>query len=103
MSRRDLPYIVDCGFCEQGLLRFARCRACGAIVAMCDECELVWTDIAAVQANPSMKSTGAFPACPRCADPDTVSADKTAADWTQLDRSEVERAGLTRYMADESP
>ena len=53
MKHQDkLPHIARCGFCEQGLLRFMRCHSCTTVVAVCDECELVWLDIAAVKDDP---------------------------------------------------
>ena len=51
MSTDEIPYICECGFCEEGLLRFRSCPECEAICAVCDECELVWEDIAEVSVS----------------------------------------------------
>lgn len=94
MPPTEYPYVVHCGFCEQGLLRFARCESCGGIVALCDECELIWSDIAAVHSAPSLPASGAFPRCPLC-------QEKTAT-WTRLSHDDVRRAELEDYIAGES-
>jgi hypothetical protein len=94
MSQHKYPYIVHCGFCEQGMLRFARCEHCGAIVALCDECELIWSDIAAVRSAPSRPADGAFPRCPVCGE--------QSVQWTRLSADEVRGAELQDYMAGKS-
>ena len=95
MSESKLPYINRCGFCEQGLIRFCQCDSCDKVIAICDECELEWSDIGAVHNDPATASTGAFPACPACGN--------AKASWTRLNRAEVERMDLTSYVAGESP
>ena len=37
MSTDETPYICECEFCEQGLLRFRSCPECEAICAVCEE------------------------------------------------------------------
>lgn len=91
---RKLPYIASCRFCEQGRLRFARCQACGAVVAMCDECELVWKEIAAVRDDPTTPADGAFPACPLC--------DWPQAGWDLLTLDDVEQSALAEFVAGQS-
>ena len=94
MKHQDsLPHIARCGFCEQGLLRFMRCHSCTTVVAVCDECELVWLDIAAVKDDPQTRSSSAFPKCPAC--------HSKHAYWSRLTRQEIESSSLSRYMAEE--
>jgi hypothetical protein len=87
----QLPHIALCGFCEQGLLRFMRCNSCTTVVAVCEECELVWLDIAAVKDDPHMPSSSAFPKCPAC--------HSKHAYWSWLTREEIEGSSLVRYVA----
>jgi len=94
MSTKESPYISTCGFCEQGMLRFMRCSQCDAVCAVCDECELIWKDIAVVHEDPKSESASSFPTCPAC--------DKASERWRKLDRDEVNRAKLHSYVAGES-
>jgi len=94
MNQPKLPYIARCSFCNQGLLRFMRCRQCAAVIAVCDECELTWRDLAAVHSNPRCPPAGTYPTCPACKTPD--------AGWSYLDCAKVVDASLTQYMAGES-
>jgi hypothetical protein len=94
MARRSAPYIGRCGFCDQGLLRFLRCRHCQVIVACCDECELIWSDIAAVSRNPHLDSCGAYPACPACGKSPTV--------WAKPTRDQLRDAQLDGFIAGRS-
>lgn len=66
MTSRVRPYIGQCGFCGQGLLRVMRCKSCQAVIVLCDECELLWSDPVQVAQDPQVRSSGAFPACPHC-------------------------------------
>jgi hypothetical protein len=93
MNQENCLYIVRCGFCEQGLLRFMRCHSCTTVVAVCQECELVWLDIAAVKADPQTPSSAAFPICPACRSPQPY--------WSRLTRAEVEKSSLARYMGND--
>lgn len=95
MPPEKTPYITKCSFCNQGLLRFMRCRECEAVVAVCEECELVWRNIASVHSNPRCPSSGAFPACPVCNTPE--------ARWQRMTCANVVDASLTQYMAGEEP
>ena len=95
MEAKKMPFIVRCSFCEQGLLRFMRCRECDAVVAVCDECELKWRNIASVHTNPRCPASGSFPACPACGVADSH--------WVRLDCAKVVDACLTQYMSGESP
>ena len=94
MNTNEIPYIGRCDFCSQGLLRFMRCGNCGEICAVCDECELVWQDVAAVRSNPKAASSSSFPKCPACK--------KKVDDWQRLDLSEVEAAGVAEFVAGKS-
>ena len=61
------PCVTDCTFCGQGLLRFMTCRNCHSIFAVCDECELLWSDIKQVFNNPDVKSDSNYSGtCPFC-------------------------------------
>jgi len=94
MSKEERPYIRHCGFCEQGMLRFMRCRECDSVSAVCDECELTWSDIAEISETAKAKSAGSFPACPICGE--------RKADWDKLDSRDVRRAKLEDYVAGHS-
>jgi hypothetical protein len=94
MNRKKIPYVARCAFCEQGLLRLLQCQNCQAVAAICDECELVWDDVAAVSADPQTRSAAAFPRCPACRTKD--------ATWSRLNKTQIKRAGLNSYLAGES-
>ena len=83
-----LPYVRTCGFCENGLLRFWVCPAEKRIVALCDECELYWDDIAAVHKDADAPSSGAYPVL--------------EGEWRAATTEEVEEAGLGSYVRGES-
>lgn len=91
MSKEESPYIRHCGFCQQGMLRFMRCRECGGVCAICDECELAWDDIPAVSENAKAGSSGSFPKCTACGE--------ASARWKKLDEEEVHLANLDTYVA----
>lgn len=94
MKHKEMPYITQCSYCKQGLVRFMRCRECDAVIAVCDECELMWRNIASVHSNPRCPSSGSFPSCPACNTPE--------ARWSRLDCAKVVGACLTQYMSGES-
>ncbi len=87
-----IPYIALCHFCTQGQLRPMRCRSCKKIVAICDECELIWSDIPAVHANAEVKSAGAHPVCPECGEQQTS--------WELLTRSEISDNGMDNLLSE---
>lgn len=89
MNSENGVYITQCGFCQQGHLRFMRCHSCTTVMAVCDECELIWLDISAVQANPRTPAAAAFPSCPACHSKQPY--------WSRLSRTEIERTSLSRY------
>jgi hypothetical protein len=91
MNRENSVYITQCGFCKQGHLQFMRCHSCTTVVAVCDECELVWLDISAVKDDPRVPATSAFPKCPACHSKQPY--------WSRLSRSEIERTSLSRFVA----
>ncbi|MFO0911731.1 MAG: hypothetical protein U0795_02135 [Pirellulales bacterium] len=66
MNRSAAPYLGSCHFCGQGLLRFWQCGQCGTVLAMCDECELIWRDLTQVSREPATKADGVYPMCPVC-------------------------------------
>jgi hypothetical protein len=73
-------------------LRPYRCGGCGAVVAICDECELIWRDIAELSRSAKPKSDAAFPACPAC--------HTRRVKWSRLSREEIREAELENYLAD---
>ena len=91
MDRDVWPYLGTCGFCHSGLLRFLCCEECDTIVVVCDECELLWSDIPAVFANRQQPSTGSYPTCP--------SSGSASTSWQRLKLTAVRRAGLGQYVA----
>lgn len=93
MNEQESPYVCHCGFCEQGLLRLMRCQHCGIVAAVCDECELVWVDLALVSAEPTSPSSSSFPACPAC---------KTEREWQRLTEAAIADADLVRFRHDVS-
>ncbi len=66
MTNEERPFIDSCSFCGDGLLRFRRCATCDDIVALCDECELMWFDIEALSEDANLSSDTSFPQCPSC-------------------------------------
>ena len=91
--RYESPYVASCRFCEQGLLRLTRCDSCKSIVAMCDECELIWNDVAAVREHTGLEASSSFPHCATC---------NEDVRWTRLSLEEVKEAGLKRFVIGES-
>ena len=94
MSDEERPYIESCGFCGNGLLRFYRCRTCDTIVALCDECELMWHDIALVSQDPNLSSDTSYPQCPSCGEAE--------AEFANVSMQELEDAELAQFSAGES-
>ena len=92
MPAKELPYLRSCPFCGDGLLRLYRCGRCNAVVAICDECELIWRDVAAASRRAKPKSDAAFPACPAC--------DTKRVKWFRLNKAEIHEAGLETHLAD---
>ncbi len=90
----ESPYISQCTRCGNGLLRIYQCDLCETVAAMCDECELIWSDIAEVAKDPEIESSGMFPECPSC---------EQVADWTRLESDDATEAGLDEYIAGTSP
>ena len=93
--RKQASYVARCAVCEDGLLRLFRCCECGTVVAMCDECELIWQDLAAVSSDPTSPSDSAFPACPEC--------ERAKAQWQKLTAEEIQHEHLNVYIAGRSP
>ena len=85
-SKVSRPNVGPCPFCQQGQLSLAACGSCHAIVALCDECELLWADVRAVCADPQTHSSGTYPTCPAC--------DTEIARWYWLTPEQVTKAGL---------
>ena len=94
MSREVNPYIETCSFCGNGLLRFRRCQTCDSIVALCDECELMWSDIEGVFQDSNLSSDSLWPQCPSCGEPN--------AEFSRVSNVELEELKLDRFSAGES-
>lgn len=94
MSTDESPYICECSFCEQGLLRFRSCPECEAVCAICDECELVWEDVSEVSDDPEIKASCSYPRCPVC--------NAKEKGWPLLSEDDVADAELEDYIGGES-
>jgi hypothetical protein len=94
MSRDRFPYVNRCSRCGNGLLRLCRCGNCAAVAAICDECELVWQDVARVSGDAAAPSDAFFPMCPRCR--------AASWRWTRLNLDAIRAARLETYVAGES-
>ena len=66
MTQQESPYIAQCSFCREGLLRFMRCRQCDAVVAICDQCELICAILPPCTPIPAAPPPAVFPLA-RCA------------------------------------
>ncbi|NLF70241.1 MAG: hypothetical protein GX575_14475 [Candidatus Anammoximicrobium sp.] len=90
MPKQEAPALRSCPVCGDGLLRLYRCGRCDAVVAMCDECELIWSDAAKVVRRGKTKSNAAFPACPAC--------EAKRVKWFRLSLEEIREAGLESLL-----
>lgn len=88
------PYIDCCSFCGNGLLRFLRCKTCDQVVVLCDECELMWSDVKAVSEDANLSSDSGYPRCPYCGEPDAK------FDW--LSSGDLKDLDLDKYASSES-
>ncbi len=94
MTNESRPYIETCTFCGNGLLRFYRCSNCDEIVAVCDECELMWCDIEGVYRDPNLSSDSSWPQCPSCGMPE--------AEYEKVTARELEERDLHKFSSGES-
>ena len=88
-SEEERPYVCECGVCGDGLLRLWKCKR--SYYALCDECELVWSDLDAVAEDPEAKAKASYPNTPR--------RKRKPSDWRELGTAEIERAGLAKYVS----
>ena len=51
---------ITCPFCEEGVLKKARCKECKGTFLMCDECEAVYLD------EDSLDDELSAAECPHC-------------------------------------
>lgn len=77
-------YICECAVCGNGLVRFWKYQ--GMVVGLCEECELVWTDLERLSKHPKSRAAGSFPTGP----------DRRGGqdDWKRATRRDVERSGM---------
>lgn len=94
MSAEEHPFIASCSFCGDGLLRFLQCKTCNHIVALCDECELMWSDIPAISDDANLSSDTCFPMCPYCGQ------EEAEFKWLKLDQLKDEK--LDQFVDSES-
>ena len=94
MSDEVRPYIESCTFCGNGLLRFRRCTNCDEIVALCDECELMWRDIDQLSHNSNLPSDTSWPQCPSCGE--------VEAEFVHVTPEELAERKLDQFSAGES-
>lgn len=57
-------YVDCCRLCKTGPIGLRRCGSCGAISAVCDECDALWTS-ADFAAPPVLEDSEVLP-CPAC-------------------------------------
>ena len=89
VSQEETPYVSSCGFCGQGLLRiWVPDSGEDLSIALCDECELFWEDIAVVAEDDCAPSSGAFPAL--------------AGSWHAANREEIAKRGLQDLVQGDS-
>ena len=94
MSTKERPYIAHCSFCGDGMLRFVKCDTCDEVVALCDECELMWADVAAVSDDANLSSDSSFPRCPHCGD--------SAADFYWMEGEDIRGSRLENFADGDS-
>jgi hypothetical protein len=94
MAGKESPYVNHCTSCGDGLLRLYRCEGCGSIVAICDECELMWSDVPAVSRSAKTPADAAFPECRTC--------HLDEATWSPLDAEDIRQANLEDCIAGRS-
>lgn len=86
----EYPYISECKFCYNGMVRFWLCPNCSSLVGLCDECELIWIDIKGLYENNDKESDGAFPSCPKCK--------ANLADGHFASEKEIDYFGLKKFI-----
>lgn len=91
----DRPYIAECTFCHDGLIRLYHCEACRAVCAICDECELLWRNPEEIASDPNATTDDSFPKCPVCNSAQPV--------WSQLTEVEIDAQNLTDLVKGSSP
>ena len=94
MSAEERPYIDSCSFCGDGLLRFLRCKNCETVVVLCDECELMWSDVKAVSEDANLSSDSGYPRCPHCGH------DEAEFDWLSME--DLKDHKLEKFASSES-
>ncbi len=94
MADRESPYVNQCSFCEEGLLRLHRCAGCGTIAAICDECELMWCDVQAVSRDADTPADTTFPDCDKC--------QLSESTWSRMEPDEIKQADLEGCLAGRS-
>jgi len=83
-----IPHFGSCPVCEQGQVSPARCPDCGGWIAICDECEAIWSDPRAVRQS---RPDGAHPVCPHCS--------QKVERWNFPNEKQLQRYGLEDLVA----
>jgi hypothetical protein len=68
--------------------------SCKSVMALCDECELVWANPRSVLQNATVPADGSYPTCPGC-------RGDLATGHPAID-TELENAGLAAAIAGQS-
>ena len=89
-QQEEAAYVSSCGFCGNGLLRLwvPNSPDDDRSIALCDECELYWEDIAAVIEDDCAPSSGAYPAL--------------GGAWHAASAEEIAKRGLQDFVQGES-
>jgi len=57
----------ECSACHgQGMLLLMECPHCRAVLAVCEECGGIWSDLARIAVELDARPDGAFPKCCEC-------------------------------------
>ena len=75
----------ECSACHgQGMLLLMECPHCRAVLAVCDECDLIWSDVARIAVELNAPADGTFPKCSECS---KIIPPKSYASLKQIERA----------------
>ena len=102
MPAKPTHYVGTCRICGTGPLGLRTCGDCGAVVVVCDECDVTWPD-ADFAAPPATTGTTTLP-CPHCSsdlyEPPghwSTGEEVAAAAWVKASALEVRVVGTTEF------